>query len=121
MTTLQKTIGDRAEEEALKFLTQKGLSLLEKNFQCLMGEIDLIMQDKEHVVFVEVRCRSRGTHGNAAESITPSKIRKIIRTATLYLQQKKWLYKVNSRFDVIAIDFTTHERQVTWLKSAFTT
>jgi putative endonuclease len=120
MTTLQKTIGNRAEAEALKFLTQKGLRLVEKNFQCLMGEIDLIMEDKEHIVFIEVRSRSRSTHGNAAESITPAKIRKIIKTATLYLQMKKWLYKVNSRFDVLAIDFTEQERQVTWLKNAFT-
>ncbi len=120
MTTLQKTLGDRAEAEALKFLTQKGLRLLEKNFAYHTGEIDLIMQDKEHVVFVEVRYRTRGTHGSAAESITPSKIKKIVKTATLYLQIKKWLYKVNSRFDVVAIDFMEHENRVNWLVNAFT-
>tara|TARA_R110000868_G_scaffold383577_2_gene650567 strand:+ start:608 stop:976 length:369 start_codon:yes stop_codon:yes gene_type:complete len=120
MTSIQKTIGDRAESEALKFLTQKGLRLLEKNFHCSMGEIDLIMQDSTHTIFVEVRFRSQSSFGNATESITPSKIKKIVKTATLYLQKKKWLYKVNSRFDVLAIDFTNKEKQVTWLKNAFT-
>jgi putative endonuclease len=120
MTTIQKSIGNSAEDYAEQFLTQKGLSLLEKNFSCPLGEIDLIMRDKEHIVFVEVRCRAHSIHGRAVETITPTKIKKIIRTATLFLQMRKWLHKAHSRFDVVAIDFSKHEKQLTWLKNAFT-
>lgn len=121
MTTIQKSIGDRAENDALDFLTQKGLHLLEKNYSCYCGEIDLIMQDTEHIVFVEVRFRTRSAYGSAADSITPQKIKKLIRTATIYLQHKKCLHKVNSRFDVVAIDFTTSAKNISWYKNAFTT
>jgi putative endonuclease len=120
MTTMQKTIGDRAEDYALKFLTQKGLRLLERNYECKLGEIDLIMQDNEHIIFVEVRCRTRSRFGSAADSVTPTKIKKLIRTATIYLQAKKWLHKYPSRFDIVAIDFSKTEKETHWIKNAFT-
>ena len=120
MTTIQRTIGNQAEDYALKFLTQKGLRLLERNFTCYFGEIDLIMKDTEHIVFVEVRRRARSSFGNAAESVTPAKIKKLIRSATIYLQWHKCLNKVHSRFDVVAIDSTGNEINLTWLKNAFT-
>ena len=119
MTTIQKTIGDRAEDDALKFLTQKGLRQLERNYACYFGEIDLIMQDTEHIVFVEVRFRTRSSYGSATDSVTPDKIKKIIKTATHYLQMRKWLYKVHSRFDVVAIDFANTEKDISWIKNAF--
>ncbi len=121
MKTTQQTTGNRAEDEALAFLTQKGMRLIQRNFNCYVGEIDLIMRDTTHIVFVEVRFRSRSCYGSAADSITPGKMKKIIRAATMYLQMKKWLYKVNSRFDVVAIDLTEKGKQITWLKNAFTT
>lgn len=119
MTTLQKTIGNRAEDYALKFLTHKGLRLLERNYTCYSGEIDLIMRDVEHIVFVEVRCRKRSAYGDAADSITPGKIKKLVRAATHYLQLHRCLYKVHSRFDVIAIDFTKTKKSIQWIKNAF--
>ncbi len=120
MTTIQKSIGNRAEKDALEFLTQKGLRLVEKNYACVCGEIDLIMKDTEQIVFVEVRFRTRSAYGSAADSITPQKIKKLVRTATIYLQREKCLHKVHSRFDVIAIDFTKTEKNITWYKNAFT-
>lgn len=120
MTTTQQTTGNRAENDALAFLIQKGMQLLDRNFSCYVGEIDLIMRDATHIVFVEVRFRSRARYGSATESITTGKMKKIIRAATMYLQMKKWLHKVNSRFDVIAIDLTEKGQQITWLKNAFT-
>lgn len=115
-----QTIGFRAEDEAEQYLTKQGLQLIEKNFTCYLGEIDLIMQDREQIVFIEVRYRSRPCYGSALESITPAKIKKIIRTATTYLQFKKWLHRASSRFDVIAIDNTKDGRKINWVKNAFT-
>lgn len=120
MPTIQKTTGNRAENDALQFLTQQGLRLLERNYSCYFGEIDLIMQDTEHIVFIEVRSRARSHYGNAADSITPAKIKKIVRAATRYLQMMKCLHKVNSRFDIIAIDLNPPKKSISWIKSAFT-
>jgi putative endonuclease len=119
MTSFKQHIGQREENDALKYLTKKGMKLIEKNFSCKLGEIDLVMQDRDQLVFVEVRYRQRSVHGNAADSITPAKIQKIIRTATLYLQRKNILNKVSGRFDVVAIDATGSQKQITWYKNAF--
>lgn len=121
MPTIQKTKGNRAENDALQFLMRQGLCLLEQNYSCYFGEIDLIMQDTEHIVFVEVRSRTQSPYGNATDSITPAKIKKIIRAATCYLQMKKTLHKVSSRFDIIAIDLNQSQKSIKWIKSAFTT
>jgi len=112
-------IGKGFEKEACEFLQTKGFSLLVKNYSCKAGEIDLIMQDKEDIVFVEVRSRHHTKYGSALESITKSKMNKIIRTATLYLQAKKWLHTKNSRFDVIAISPVDGEMKMEWIKNAF--
>lgn len=120
MTTIKQEIGQREENAALHYLTKKGMKLIKKNFTCKLGEIDLIMQDKDQLVFVEVRYRKQSLHGDAAESITSIKIQKIIRAATLYLQITKKLNKVSGRFDVVAIDAAGSQKQITWYKNAFT-
>lgn len=111
--------GEQAEQQAHDFLQSKGFSLLQKNYRCYFGEIDLIMQDQEDIVFVEVRSRYRMDFGNATDSIDKNKQRKIIKTATHFLQLKGWLYKVNSRFDVIAIHSAASKMQLEWYKNAF--
>lgn len=115
----RQEIGRQGELLACQFLQSKGLRLLKRNYRCLLGEIDLIMQDEEHIVFVEVRYRSRADYGSAADSINKRKMNKLIKTATLFLQQKKLLYKVHSRFDVIAIQHQGSKTQLDWIKNAF--
>lgn len=111
--------GHRAEVLACQHLQEKGLLLLEKNFQCRFGEIDLIMQDGDHIVFVEVRSRSRTDYGQVSESINRHKQDKIIKTATYYLQQQQWLYTRHSRFDVVAIQASADTLTLDWFKNAF--
>ena len=101
-----------------KFLLSKGFSLLQQNYRCRYGEIDLIMSDKEDIVFVEVRSRSRTDYGRAGESINASKKKKLIKTATLFLQTKDWLYKVHSRFDVIEYFRTGSQRNADQSRAA---
>jgi len=98
----------------------QGFRLLEKNYRCRCGEIDLIMQDQKDIVFVEVRNRSRTDYGNAFDSIDRRKRAKLIKTATYYLQVKQWLYKVHSRFDVIALHPVAGSIKLEWIKNAFT-
>jgi putative endonuclease len=113
-------IGKYGEQEALAYLQKLGFSLIQENYRCYQGEIDLIMQDQDDIVFVEVRVRHRIDFGNALESITRNKMNKLIRAATHFLQWKKWLNKVNSRFDVIAIQPAKSGMQIEWIKNAFT-
>lgn len=112
--------GKQAELNACEYLQTKGLRLLVQNYRCNRGEIDLIMQDQDDIVFIEVRSRNRVDYGNALESITKNKINKLIKTATYFLQQKKWLYKVNSRFDIVVIHPITGRLHLEWIKNAFT-
>lgn len=113
------SLGKQAEIAACAYLEKQGLTLIAKNFRTRMGEIDLIMQDQETIVFIEVRSRLTHEHGNALESIEESKVKKLVTTATIFLQQKDWLEKKISRFDVIAIDLINHQLQLNWVKNAF--
>lgn len=107
--------GNAAEQIAAVFLQQKGLKLLEKNFRCKYGEIDLIMQDGKTLVFIEVRLRSNNHFGGAAESITPTKQNKLSRTAEFYLQNHD---NQPCRFDAILMQ-TPNINAVEWIKNAF--
>src|SRR5262249_38808465 len=111
--------GKNAEQKAKSFLQTQGLILIEQNYRSHHGEIDLIMRDKDDIVFIEVRCRSRTDYGNPSESVTISKQMKIIKTAAHFLQKKGWLYKVNSRFDVVALVLAASEWKLDWIKNAF--
>lgn len=113
MDTLE--IGQYAEQQACTFLETKGLKLLTRNYHCVFGEIDLIMRDKQDVVFVEVRSRSNENFASAVESVTLTKQRKVIKTAIHYLQKQRWFDKVQCRFDIIGITNDNLE----WIKDAF--
>jgi putative endonuclease len=119
MQVNKQSIGKDAEKEACEFLCKNGLHLLMANYRCLHGEIDLIMRDQDDIVFVEVRSRGRIDYGHAMETIDNKKIKNLIKTATHFLQSKRWLDKVNSRFDVIAIQSIAGKRQLEWIKNAF--
>ncbi len=108
--------GSLAEQRAATYLQQQGLVIRAKNYRCKAGEIDLIMQQGDTLVFIEVRLRSHRQFANAAESVTLSKQRKIIKTAQFYLQQHQLTDKINCRFDVIAFGDNSAPE---WIKNAF--
>lgn len=110
--TARQIAGQMGEDEALAYLQQQGLTLVERNFLCKGGEIDLVMQDGEALVFVEVRKRADKQHGGAAASITRSKQQRLIIAAHIFLQRYKM--PPACRFDVIAIDAA----EMSWLKNA---
>lgn len=112
-------IGHNYEQKAADYLQQQGLTLVTRNFQCKLGEIDLIMRDGDYLVFVEVRYRSASHYGDSRETITYSKQRKLRKTAELYLVQQKLWEKIACRFDVIAIDENKQAYTIDWIKNAF--
>ena len=100
------------EQAAQAYLQERGLVPVDANFRCKLGEIDLIMRDGATLVFVEVRQRAAGSQVTAAASISPAKIRRLVRAAQVYLQRFDRLPPC--RFDVIAID----GRHFEWLHNA---
>lgn len=108
--------GEQAELWAAKFLQQQGLTLIARNYRCRFGEIDLVMQDGEVLVFVEVRLRSGNSFGGAAASIDSHKQKRLISTAQHYLSQLPCTPPC--RFDAMVMD-DAEGRGLQWLKNAF--
>jgi len=118
--TPRKQSGNQAENLAKDFLERQGLRFCGSNFQCKTGEIDLIMQDAEMLVFVEVRYRASTDHGSPAETVTYGKQRKLIRTASYFLQQEYGDRWPPCRFDVLGISGDLEARpDIFWIPAAF--
>ena len=98
-----KILGASGEQQAAKFLKEKGYKILETNFSNKIGEIDIITKDKEFVVFVEVKARSTKAFGLPSEAVNFHKQQKIHQVALSYLKSKKILEKVQCRFDVVEV------------------
>ena len=97
---MSRKLGAVAEQRAAVFLSGLGYRVLERNFTCRMGELDIVAQDGDTVVFVEVRSRASLSYGLAAETIVMAKRRKLIKTASLYAQARG--LDCPMRFDVVA-------------------
>lgn len=112
-----------AEEKlAEDYLKKQGLKTLTRNFHSRFGEIDLIMQDKQVIVFIEVRARKQHAQVSAIDSIHPSKINKIRVTAEQYLLQFDELPEC--RFDFVAITTDNSNEnnkiaEINWLQNVF--
>jgi len=111
-----KGVGDAAEDRALAYLRQQGLSLVARNYRTPGrggGEIDLVMRDGSTLVFVEVRQRKSRTHGGAAWSITAAKQRRVVLAARHYLMRLR--EAPSCRFDVVCVE----GGELQWLQAAF--
>lgn len=99
------------EQRALTYLKLRGLTPVAVNYTCRGGEIDLIMRDRDTLVFVEVRQRDGAGYGGAASSISPAKVRRLVRAAQTYLLRYTRLPPC--RFDVLAVD----GEKIDWLRN----
>lgn len=115
--------GARYEDLALAHLQAAGLTLIERNFSCRYGEIDLVMREGEVVVFVEVRyrreARTRGGYGGGVESVDAAKRAKLVHAAEVYLARTPRLADRTCRFDVLAIAGDAGTPSVDWRRNAF--
>lgn len=100
-----KATGDYGEELACKFLKENGYKILERNYRIRGGEIDIVAKDKDYLVFVEVKTRYSHDFGTPEESITPWKIKALLKTALFYIQKINWGDK-GYRLDLVTVDFT---------------
>lgn len=95
------TLGAWGERQAEAFLLQKGFSLICRNYRSRYGEIDLIMENRDFLIFVEVKLRKNSRYGTPAEAVTHQKQERLRKTALLYLQAHPT--QKQPRFDVIEI------------------
>ncbi len=118
--TLRQQKGNKAEDIACRYLQKKGMRLVRKNFSCKYGEIDLIMQDQDTLVFVEVRYRSNDYYGTAIESINHLKQQRIRKTAEWYLQYHDEEQEYCWRYDCIGImqGLFPNKFKIEWIVSA---
>ncbi|MFA7094894.1 MAG: YraN family protein [Gammaproteobacteria bacterium] len=110
--------GRHAEELACRYLERQGLRLLERNYRCARGEIDLIMQHGEILVFVEVRYRRSSVFGSGAESVDWRKRQRLTETALHYMQARKAAARP-ARFDVISVSPGPDRDNIHWIPNAF--
>jgi putative endonuclease len=115
--------GARCEDIACAHLASAGLILVERNFNCRYGEIDLIMRERDVVVFVEVRYRrgagARGGFGDGIDSVSAAKRAKLARAAAVFLSMHPRLANQTCRFDVVAIAGDTASPALDWCRNAF--
>lgn len=116
---LNPSTGSAAETAAAAWLEQQGLALVEKNYRCKGGEIDLIMRTGTDLIFVEVRLRKRNDYGSAAESVTTTKQRRIVCAARHFLATHPRWQNSGCRFDVVATSDSTQAKEWQWLRHAF--
>ncbi len=116
-----RKVGDAFEQRACTQLERAGLTLLDRNYNTRHGELDLVMRDRQTIVFVEVRYRVSAGHGNAAATITMSKQTKLIQTAQLWLAAHPRFAQHACRFDVVSYNGPVDSASMDWIRGAFET
>lgn len=107
--------GSRYEEQAAAFLEERGVRILERNFRCRQGEIDLVGNKDDTLIFFEVKYRKNDVYGSPSEAVDIRKQNKICRAADLYCMKNNLCEDKAVRFDVIAV----LGREITWYRDAF--
>jgi putative endonuclease len=119
MTFLRQQLGESGEELACRELGSRGYAIVARRYRTRYGEIDIVARDGDFVVFVEVKLRTTGEFGAAAESVTPWKQRRVVAMAVDYLS-RNGLTDRPCRFDVVAVDMTdSAEPKITVFAAAF--
>lgn len=116
----KKNTGRDAENQAAKWLTSQGLALVERNFHCRQGEIDLIMLDRDTLVFTEVRWRKHQSYGGALASVDHHKQRRLINAAQHFLARHPEHHHRPCRFDVLGMEPGSQQTVLyQWIQNAF--
>jgi len=113
----RQRIGAEAEQRAAALLEGAGFTVLERNFRCRAGELDIVAQRGEMLVIAEVRLRSHADYGGAAGSITRAKRDRIVRAARFLLRTQPALATLAVRFDILLLSDT--DGDIEWIAAAF--
>lgn len=115
---IKKEIGNLGEQIAARYLKQKGYIILDKNFACRQGEIDIVALDKNEIVFVEVKTRTSNKFGMPSEAVNAIKQKHMLQTIKYYLYIRN-LSEEFVRIDVIEVYMKDNEYKVNHIKQAF--
>ncbi len=116
----KRQLGSVWEKKAVEYLVQNGCTIIDANYRCRLGEIDIIMQDGGTTCFVEVKYRTSGQYGSAIEAVNHNKRQRIRKAAVYYLTERLHTENIACRFDVLGFD--TDELgnvNITYIKNAF--
>ena len=119
MSLSKKTVGALGEKLAGQYLQKQGYRIIETNFKCRFGEMDIIAAHKDTLCFVEVKTRSSDEFGLPEESVTAAKQKRQTRIARYYLYKKKLPSETPGRFDVVAIRLTDNKPVIDLIAGAF--
>lgn len=109
MTAERKRLGERGEDAAVAFLERSGLTIVERNWRCPSGEIDIVALDEETLVLCEVKTRRTAAKGSPEDAITPAKRRRYAKLAAAYVQAAG-VEPVAVRFDVVTLLVVAEDR-----------
>jgi putative endonuclease len=118
MAEHQHAVGKAGEDVAVQYLCQQGYQILERNYRCRLGEIDLIARDGKTLAFIEVKTRRSQRFGPAAAAVTLEKQRHLIKASQVYLMQKREAHAL-CRFDVVTIEMDAQTPRIELIKDAF--
>jgi len=112
------TIGKEGEKIAAAYLKKNGYEIIEINYRCPIGEIDIVAKEKNDLVFVEVKTRKSIDLGYPEQAVGMRKQKKMSQLALWYMQKRK-IADTNARFDVVAITLIPEKNEVKLIKNAF--
>jgi len=113
-----KSTGKEGEKIAADFLKKKGYRIIDKNFRCPLGEIDIVAREKGAIIFIEVKTRKSSELGYPEQAVGVRKQKKMSQLAIWYLQKKK-IIDTSARFDVVAITMHSSGNEIKLFKNAF--
>ena len=114
----RKELGRRGEELALRFLKKQGYRIIDRNYVCKLGEMDIIARERDTLVFVEVKARTSTAFGPPQLAVNSSKQRQLSKVALSFLKENR-LEDAKARFDVVAILFKPMGEEIELIKDAF--
>lgn len=118
MSPMRMSTGKRGEELAAVYLTEKGYRIIERNYRCSFGEIDIVAEEGGTLVFVEVKSRRSDAYGEPQLAVGHRKQQKLSRIALHYVQERRWSHRP-ARFDVVAVKLLPSGCRIEIIPNAF--
>lgn len=118
MSLSGKNTGEKGEELAALYLVDEGYRIIERNYRCRFGEIDIVAEENDTLVFVEVKCRRSDSYGDPQLAVGRDKRKKISLISLIYLAEKHLQHRT-ARFDVVAVKMLPAGHSIELIRNAF--
>ncbi len=115
----KREVGADTEQLACDFIASRGGRIVQRNFSCRQGEVDIIAKDGDYLCFIEVKYRKDDNFGSPEEAVSLQKQKKICNVSRFYLYTRYKSFEIPIRYDVLAISGTDGILSFRWIKNAF--